>query len=185
MRMWWPDDKVFQPAPLAAGALDLEDAKEHLRVLHDDDDSLITAFVQSATAHVEAYTQRLLIARDCTLRLRCLPSCRTAVAMPGGRVSAVALITAGEVSVIGFEVLGDSPARLIPDEDWPATEYGGFPVSIAYTAGFETVPADLLQAVRMITGELYNHRDSSSEAVMQALPIGPYLLMKPHRILAA
>ncbi len=48
----------------AISAVTLEDAKLHLRVDHDSDDSLITALCLSATQMAEHELQRGLISRD-------------------------------------------------------------------------------------------------------------------------
>jgi uncharacterized phiE125 gp8 family phage protein len=160
--------------------------RDHCRVSGPDDDAVLTAYEAAAVEAVERWTQRLLTPRAVTLRLPNLPLGRMPIELPGGRVSAVASVTALEAEMPAFEFLGDSPALLVPAADWPVlTGAEGYPVTITYTAGYATVPADLVHAVKLIAAEMYERRENATEGALTPVVVSAEYLMKPHRIWAA
>jgi uncharacterized phiE125 gp8 family phage protein len=170
---------------LTVGAVLLDDLKYHLRVTHDDEDMIITSYGIAATAAVEAWTQRVLVAREAVLSLPCLPSGKTPIELPGGAVSSLTEMIADGVEVTGLSVLGHSPAILIPTDDWPTITGEGYPVTITYQSGAGAVPFDLQQAILILVGELYKNRENSFEGSLAAVPVSAEYLMRPHRIWAA
>lgn len=171
-------------SPLASDVVDLPALKAACRADDfNDDDPLIAAFGRAAAARIERLTGRLLTERTVTMRLAGLPCGRTPVRLRGGRVSAVSSVTVNGVAVTAFEIVGDAPAHLIPAADWPAASGDGYPVEIAYTAGFSVVPSDLAHAVKMMTVDLYDHRSSGSSDQSNAAPATVMALIEPHRIL--
>jgi len=176
-------DRIWMPGDLTDSAVTVSDLRAHLRVDTTDEDALISAYGIAATAAVERFTQRLLVRRSCVLRLCDLPDGQTPVALSGGVVGAITSVVIDGVTLAGCTALGSSPAQLIPPSDWPTVAGEGYPVVITYTAGFVTVPADLLAAVMLITGDLYEQRTSSSDAAMSEVPYSARALMAPHRIM--
>jgi uncharacterized phiE125 gp8 family phage protein len=181
--------RVWNPAPPPAAALlSAQDLRQQVRIDHSDEDTLLAAMIAAAVSHVETFTQRLLVQRACTLRLECLPEGRVPLALPGGPVASLSAISVEGVALVpgDFEAIGDSPARLIPAADWPAITEDGYPVEIAYQAGYPTgaCPADLVAAVRILAAELYRNREATVDVAVNALPYGPAMLARPWRIMA-
>jgi len=185
MMTYRPRNRIWTaPAPSTV-VVSLSAMKTHCRVIGADDDSALAACEAAAVQAVEARTQRLLTPRTVVLRLPDLPFGRLPIELPGGHVSAVASVVAGGVTITGALPYGDSPALLVPAADWPVlADPQGYPVTITYTAGYSTVPADLVHAVKLIAGEMFERREDASEATLTHVPISAEYLMMPHRIKA-
>jgi uncharacterized phiE125 gp8 family phage protein len=157
--------------------------KAHLRVTWDDEDDQIAGFEATAAEAVEGYTQRLLTARAAVLRLPGLPDGRCPLELPGGRVAELTSVTVdGAALDSALAVVGDSPALLLPASDWPRPAGNGFPVVVSYVAGYDTVPADLVGAVRLIAASLYRDRENAVPGALVPVPVTASILMARHRI---
>ena len=177
-----PRSRIWTPAALTAGAVPLAQIKDHVRVTDTSEDFLLGQYCQSATAAVERWTQRLLVSRQCVLRLQCLPSGQEPIELPGGVVSSVTSVIADAVAITGSVALGDSPAALVPNADWPVVTGEGYPVVITYVAGFVAVPMDLQHAVKMLVAEMYERRANAVEGPLNRAVVSAEYLMEPHRI---
>lgn len=160
------------PAPTVS-AVPLADLKAHLRVDAEDDDKRIAGLGLTGTAYVEKWTQRALAPRTAVLRLSALPQGATPLALPGGNVGALTSLTVDGVALSGLTVVGDSPARVVPEADWPVPSGAGYPVQAVYTVGYDTPPQPLLDAIKLYVQMLYD--GTETESVAQAL-------MRPYRI---
>jgi uncharacterized phiE125 gp8 family phage protein len=97
-----------------------------------------------------------------------------------------------EVAVDTFE----EPGMLfpLPGQSWPATQRGNpTAVKVRFRAGYETasspvnpaVPADLIAAVLLTAGDLYENRESTIVGVSaQQVPLAAERLMDPYRVFA-
>lgn len=175
-------DRIWTVADLTTAAVSSTDMNLHLRVDGNDEDALVDAFAHAATLAVEKYTGRILVRREAVLRLPCLPHGRTAVDLPGGVVGSVTSMTVDGVAFTAFEVIGNSPALMVPAQDWPVTVGEGYPVTVTYQCGPENVPADLAVAVKMLASEMFERRSNASEATLMTVPLSAQALMAPHRI---
>jgi uncharacterized phiE125 gp8 family phage protein len=182
---WRPLGRVVSIGAPAAPVVALPTMKEHCRVSHGEDDALLAAYQAAAVAAVEQWTQRLLTPRAVVLRLPGLPAGRRPIELPGGRVAQVASVVVAGASAPAFEVLGDSPALLVPDADWPVlTGDASYPVTITYTAGYSAPPVDLVHAVKMIAAEMYERRENAVEGSFSPAVVSAEYLMARHRIWA-
>lgn len=180
---------VTPPEPF----IDLAEAKEHLRVDHDDDDDLIAVLINAATGHIDGpngWLGRSIGAQ--TLEL----------VLPGFVAEAVNLPypPALEVETVQFEdaegvlqVLDPSIYRmhgdvigLAPGASWPITQSyrgGAQVVRIRYTAGYEEVPAPIRVAILMMLSDLYRHRGTATaSASLLRVPITADVLLQPFRV---
>lgn len=180
-----PRTRIWTPAALGAGVVSLADLKDHLRITGDDESAYLTGLSMAATYAVEQWTQRLLTVRGVTLSLTDLPCAQEPIELPGGVVASLTSVTADGTPITGGTVLGTSPALLIPAADWPTVTGEGYPVTIIYQAGFATVPADLVHAVKMIAADMYDARSNTVEGPTSKAMISAEYLMAPHRIWAA
>ncbi len=159
MEVYRPRGRVWTAAAASAPVVSLPDMKAQLNVLHADDDDRIVAIEATAVALIERYLQRLLTVRQVVMRLPGLPIGKVPVELSGGRVAALTSVVADGVTLTGATVMGDSPALLYPATDWPTVTGDGLPVVITYTAGFATVPADIVAAVRLAGEALFDNTD--------------------------
>lgn len=175
-RIWTLED-------LATPAADVSQLRMQARIDSADEDALLSRYLHSATLYVERMTQRALMRRQAVLRTSYLPAGRDGLPLPGGVVSAVSAMTIEGAAFTAFELLGHSPALLVPNDNWPVLTQSGYPVSVTYTCGPATVPADLQVAVLMIAAESYSRRTEGSETAVLTVPINAHELMKSHRII--
>lgn len=168
-------ERVWTPSAPEALAVSADDFKAHARITFAGSDGLIKdIYLPAAIGYVEKETQRLLMPRTAVLRLPGLPGGLCGVELPGGVVQAVASIIADGATIDSgrYEVVGDSPARVLPLEAWPAVTGKGLPVTITYTAGFVVIPAELKVAVCMIAAEMFRRRTEGDTDPVTRVPLG-------------
>ncbi len=155
----------------AAEPVSLLEAKNYLRVEHDDDDDLIEALIASARVQVEQAARRVLITQTWRIVLDRWPASgwivspvNPLVSLEAARVhplegAAVTLDTdaftlnaAAAPAIIAFERANVSQ---------PGRTVGGIELDV--TAGYgdavEDVPAPLRQAIRFLVARNYEQRD--------------------------
>lgn len=174
------------------GRLSLDIVKDHLRVDHSDEDLLIAAYLRGAIAWVENYTGKLLSRRYVTKYPPCF----------GSRIELLAGPDPDDISISYLDpdgtrrTLVNADWRLIDDHvpyvlpavngQWPTT---GMPsaITLRFVAGYgdDEVPDDLVQAVLLLVGYFYGHREASIESVIdgtQGVPAGVKALVYPYRV---
>lgn len=152
---------VTPPAPIVA----LDDAKAHLRVDHADEDALIGALVETATAWLDGPDGWLGRA----LGEQVLETTFPAELDPDDRVYPC------------------PPATCLIDET-PDPDSGT--VTVRYRAGYplvdgrSTVPAPIRHAILLMVGHLYGSRDAVTTTAAQpaVLPLGIEALLAPYRV---
>jgi uncharacterized phiE125 gp8 family phage protein len=169
------------PGP-AASVVSTADLKAHLRVDFADEDAAIEDMGLAATALVERWTQRILSPRSAVLRLAALPPGATPLALPGGLVNSLTSLVVDGVALAGLTVIGDSPAVVVPDADWPVATGSGFPVVVTYNVGYAMAPEPLRHAVKLIAAELYERRSNGVTGTMTTPPVSAEYLMSAYRI---
>lgn len=161
----------------AEPAVSLEEAKKHLRVDHTDDDVLIAAYIEAATAHVDGlmgFLGRALVDQVWELVLDAFPANEIKVPLPPliEVLSVKYDDSAGnEFTVNPSDYSVDNvsePGWILPAGSWPATFDGINAVRIRYRAGYldtssppvTKVPEDIKSAIKLIAGTLYAQRES-------------------------
>lgn len=152
---------------VAVEPISLQLAKDHLRVQVDDDNDYIAALIVAARQMAEGKLNRTLARRS-----------RTAVYDGWG--DGMALPNPPLVSVDAvryFDMTGAS--QTLPVEDylvnahaeparitrrygsrWPTVAPQAGAVLVEYTAGYDTVPAPIIQWMLLAIGTMYNNRES-------------------------
>lgn len=173
----------------------LSEAKAHLRVDFDDDDTLITALVDAATAHVDGWTGilgRALVTQSwrqdyhsfgCRMRLPLAPPISiTSISYYDGDNDQQAL--SADTYPLATDAVGPFVA-LQPDQEWPGTYDRKDAVSITYVAGYgdpDAVPASIKAAILLIVGHLYENREAVVVGVnAETLPMAVDALLAPYR----
>lgn len=176
-------NKIWTLADLTVPAVDLQRLRLHCKVDSPEEDILLQTYALAATLHVEKDSQRVLVRRSAVLRLANLPSGRCPLVIPGGVVASVTSMTIEGASFTAFEVIGDSPARMVPTVDWPAVTVEGYPVSVAYVAGPAVPPANLATATFLLAAEMFARRSEGSLDPVSIVPVSSASLIDKCRIL--
>lgn len=176
----------------AAEPLTRAEAKAYLRIDHDAEDALIDALIAAARRLVEAATGRALIDQTWRLTLDAWPL-RGIIAAPVAPVREI--LSASVLAADGTPVplpagaltlqSDRAPALLRVDPllaPAPAVPRAGIVVTLkaGYGPDAASVPADLVQAVRLAVAHFFEHRDGPGEAT--ALPAAALALMAPYRV---
>ncbi len=175
--------------------LTLLEAKLHLRVTHEAEDTLISTLISAARDSAEQLLQRALCTSAWQLSLAAFPG--GAIALPMPPLVSIQSVqyrdTAGALQTLSAsDYLVDAastPGQILPalDRSWPATQ-AGHPaaVVVAYTAGYgapEAVPAPIKAWMLLAIGDLYANREASSDRPAQLQPFADRLL-DPYRLWA-
>ena len=137
------------------GVIDLEEAKQQLRVVSDDDDERIMAAIAAATQWAEDETHRPIDARQFVVNLERFP----AAIVLRGYVSAIDSIkyldSSGALQTVSTSVYTTTTGTHYtmldeaPGQAWPDTGEYRNAVQVTYTAGWSagTLPPTLRQAI--------------------------------------
>jgi len=186
--------------------ISLVEAKVHLRVDGSDSDTEITKLIKAARKHVENITRRRLVQQTWDYTLAEFPigdillpiqpvSSVTSVSYVNGSGTTVTFTTGASPDVAQYDVVTDGPrTRIFPkyNVSWPTTRLHGNAVTVRFVAGYEpstdspmdytaNIPSDLIQCVKLIIGDLYENKESSTQLRMEQLPtmmalMSPYIL---------
>ncbi len=168
------------------------DLKAHMRVTNTAEDTLIAALRSAAISWVEEH---------CNIKLGSytargyLPGFYNSY-IPIGPVTTITEVkyqTTATKTYAALSTLDASnwfsdeitrPAR-IAFRDYPQTyDYALMPVVVSFTAGYTTMPAPVLQAIRLIVADLYENRQEEVIGAMTTrLKFGLEALLNPFRII--
>lgn len=191
---------MFAPVlttPPALSPVSLAEAKAHLRVDSNDEDTLIQTLIDAATAHFDGWSGtlgRCLINQVWTVGLDGWPA-SGCVRLPFPGVSAVTVkywdASNAEQSVSGEDVsiYADERGAVVRFSDgfsYPALyDDMANPVQIAATAGYgagsSDVPASIRAAILLVVGHLYQNREAVTTGAAMQLPLGVQALVAPYR----
>lgn len=176
----------------------LSEAKEHLRVDHDDEDITIAIYIAAATAHLDGWSGilgRCIVTQTWRLDMDGFPS-GCLIRLPFADVQSVTVAyddTAGAahtLSAATYNLRQDaigSGLLLAEGASWPDTEETPDAVRVTMVCGFgaaSAVPAALKVAILMILGHMYSAREAVSDRPMTAVPMAVDMLVGPYRRVA-
>jgi uncharacterized phiE125 gp8 family phage protein len=165
---------------ISGGALPVQALKDHLRLGTGFSDSgmqdgLIESYLRSAMAAVEGRIGKVLMTRQFRMTLEDWRDA-SEQALPVAPVSAVVSVTLYNL-VGAATVIAADRYRLIQDNHRPKLAAAGYllptvptegRIEVVFDAGFGAVwaqvPADLQQAVFLMAGHFYEHRNEFAEA---------------------
>lgn len=176
--------------------VDIATAKRQCRIEDEvsADDALLRVYLKAATAWVESYTGRSLMSQTWQLSLEDFPE---EVYLPHGAPNAAIVSVKYYDTSNALQTLSSSvyqlvsfsePAclTLVDGQVWPATYDRDDAVIVEYTAGAtsaETVPAPLQQAVLLLVGHWYEHREQSvAGTIISNIPMAAESLCAPYRL---
>jgi len=186
---------TVKTAPDAA-ALELDDAKRHLRLELTDTsmDEEVADFIAEATAAVETETSLALIDRTVTLHVDAF---RKAIMLPVWPVKSVAEVRyfdgdEEERTLVDTDyglAKSGKPRRLVFRDDVLSASVSDNPgsIEIDLVIGFGEsagdVPADIRRALKLLISHFDMNREAVSQGVrLKELPLGFDRLVNPHRV---
>lgn len=172
---------------------DLATAKAHLNVTHTSDDTLIQAYLDAASAHLDGkdgITGRAMLEQTWELVLDDFPCGPIKLALPPLQsVTSIKYLddngTEQTLSTDDYVVDADSePGWVAPVDAWPSTYDTVNAVRIRFVAGYAAVPAPLVAAALLMVGDLYANREAqvTGETVMENKTV--LRLVRPYRMLS-
>ena len=182
---------------IAGGALPVQGLKDHLRLGTGFSDSgmqdgLIEGYLRSAMAAVEGRIGKVLMTRQFKLTLEDWRD-GAEQSLPVAPVSSVVSVTLYTLAGVATVVAADR-YRLVQDTHRPKLASAGYllpavptegRVEVVFDAGFgaawANVPPDLQQAVFLMAGHFYEHRNEFAEAA-PGLPYPVQALIERWRI---
>ena len=144
------------------------EVKAHCRIDGNVEDSLVDAYIAAATSFVEEYLGRSLMAQTWEVYF---DGFANELLLPRGPVQSVssvkyydldnALQTA-DTALYVTDLVSD-PQRVVKvsDATWPDTFDGINTVIIRYVAGYETIPAPIKHAIKLLVGDFYLVREDT------------------------
>lgn len=180
----------------ATEPITLAEAKLHLRVSHDVDNTPITAWIKAARQVVENYTNRQLISATWELYIDSWPLDGEYIELPMAPTTSITWVkyynSSGDLTELAAaNYLLDEisePGRLYraPNGSFPAVQTRRNAIIVRQVCGWAdaaTVPGPLKSALLLILSHLYeNRQDVLTGVTAQALPKGSVSLMAPYRI---
>lgn len=162
----------------------LEDARTHLRITDTASDAEIQRLIKAARNHVQNLCGRKLITQTLVQRLDKWPSNNKDLLLDSPPVQSVTSVkyldTNGDQqtwSADDYTVdIYATPARLRPvyGEMWPTIRATNNTIEITYIVGYGEdpgdVPADLVHAMLLLIGGLYEYQESISDQDLRDLP---------------
>jgi uncharacterized phiE125 gp8 family phage protein len=181
--------------PPSAEPWTLAEAKDFLRVEHDDDDAIVAALIAAARGRVEALTRRALLVQRWRFVLDVWPKNGRLDPRMGPLRSVIAarvFDAAGNAHSIDVETfVVDAAADVIASPCWALPQPGRFTagieldVELGYGDSASDVPDALRHAIRMLLTHWYENRGLVAiGATVAALPAGLDALVAPYRVLS-
>jgi uncharacterized phiE125 gp8 family phage protein len=163
--------------PPAEEPVSLAEAKAHLRVDHDAEDTLISMLIGAAREYVEQGAARALMPQTWRLSLESLPGGRCPIELPLPPLRSVESITyqdddGAEQTLDDALYLvdtDDEPGKVLPvyDGEWPDGRCDVNAVKVTYIAGYEDadhVPKRAKQAILLLVGHWFENREAVGTA---------------------
>lgn len=163
----------------------IDAAKNYLKVFDNEDDSLIDLLRRAAREHIEQLTGLSLVTQTRELKLDYFPFCDT-IRLTNGPFQSVTHVKYYDANDVLQTIpstdywFDSSDGRIQIKNTWPLIKTRQNAVVIEYVAGFEVekVPGPLIEAMQIVMGYMYEHRDQSIPKTLVDAFIGQYLVIE-------
>jgi uncharacterized phiE125 gp8 family phage protein len=178
----------------AVEPLSLAEAKDYLRVEHNDDDDVIAALIAASRIHVEAQTRCALITQTWRITLDAWPAEGRLIVRPaplqalsaarvydeGGvahEIDSESIVIANGSSVLAFAPWSlASPGRLAAGIE--------LDVVVGYGDAATDVPGPIRHAIRFLVAHWYDNHGLATPGTVTILPSTVAALIAPYRMLS-
>jgi len=179
-------------------ALTLDEAKDHLRITHSDDEPYLQSLIEAAQTEAEQFTRRKFITQTWKYFLDDWPS-DDFITLPWGQLQSVTSVkytdTDGDQTTWSTDEYNtdnySDPGRVVLEYgySWPQSSlHPQNPIVVEFVCGYGDAGADvedsIKHAIKLIVDDLYNHRGnivigvSSSNMRVSKDLLWPYRLHK-------
>ncbi|WP_254509884.1 head-tail connector protein [Anatilimnocola floriformis] len=162
--------------PPVSEPVSLADMKQHARISREDEDTTISAFVTAARQYSETFLRRQLMPATWRMSLDCFPA---EMRLPLPPLQSVTSITFVDGNGTTQTVASDTyyvdsttePGRIVPVGCWPTARNQPGAVKVTFVAGYDTVPATVTTAIKMLAAHYYEHREAVNEGGLTEVPM--------------
>lgn len=168
------------------------EAKSHLRVTTSDEDTLIDTYISAARQWMELYLNRSIPEQTIVCVLDHFPYDGQSIKLPQSPASAITSIqyvdTNGDTQTWGSSNYTldsySEPSRVEAayNVSYPSTRPQNNAVTITYTAGYSTIPADIKHALKMVVGSFYMMRETECPQQLYSPDMGIKRLLANHKL---
>ena len=166
--------------------LTVSDMKTYLRVDNSDEDDLIEELIEAATQEAEMFTRRSFLTKTYETRFDGFYNVMRLDHSPVISVSSIKYDSTSfdqdaTLATTVYQVeTGIEPARITLRDGqlWPETFKKKAAVRIRYTAGYSTVPKNIIRAVKSIVADWYEKREDG----VRQLPQASERILWPYRV---
>ena len=171
----------------------LQEAKDHLRVSGSDEDDLITNYIRTARQIMEAYTDRSFIEQTFKQFFDKFPDedYLELTKAPLISVASVKYKLGGDELTFSNTNYEIDQSGIVPriylkyNSSWPSVDAERNAVTVTFAAGYDTVPAPIIDAAKLLVGHLYENRDDRIVRpgnARAAMPTTVSYLLNPYRL---
>ena len=172
---------VLEVGP-ATEPVSLTEAKLHLRVDGNDENTLVTALIIAARQTAEAYTRRAFVTQTWCYICDRLSGTVTLSYQPIQSVASVT-VDGEELDETAYEV-DIATGRIRVFGSYIASSIGG--IIITYDAGYgvaDAVPQAIKQAILLMVGHWYENREAITTSSAYELPLAAKVLLAPYQVM--
>lgn len=160
----------------AAAFVSVDDVRANSRIDGDEDDALIEGLISAAISYAERWTSRQFAPATWDYGINAFPEKGAAIDLPLWPVVSVASISYDDGSPQELTAYTLEDGALSVSGDWPT----GSEIVVRFIAG-DGVPAAVRQAILLIVGHWYEHRETASDTALSEIPMGAHALLNLHR----
>jgi uncharacterized phiE125 gp8 family phage protein len=174
--------------PVLTDILSTADLKAHCRVDHSSEDALLGTLRSVAFRHIEAITGVLMGDRTAEAYMDTFRNGARFPIHPINSITSVEyLATDGTLTVLDpsfyYSDLVSNPSRIYFHDVPELQDFQVNRVKISMDVGHpeDECPEDLVHAVKLLVGHLYENRQNAEAQKLQAIPYGIHALCTPFR----
>lgn len=176
--------------------VNVQSVKTHCRIDSDYEDAYISGLIDAATAYFQNTTNRQLLNATYKLKLGSWPK-DSVIRLPYAPLSSVTSIqyydSAGDLQTWASDNYivdtGSEPGKvtLTPTATVPTLESRSDALQVTYVVGYGSaataVPELIKQALRLLVGHWYEHREAVTFGAMADVPMGADNIINQYRVI--
>lgn len=179
---------ITPPEPEAL--VKLQEAKDQLRVLTNDEDELILGYIEAASAWIDGYqgwVGQCFAPQVLELRSNVFAGIGRLPIGPVTQIESLKYIDGAGVEQTveaGLYTHFTDRLDLVPGARWPQLRGDAGGVRLRFKAGHDRIPPPVKQAALLLVGQWYRHRMAINVGnIVNEMPNGVKALLGPYRVI--